>query len=412
MPVKRRKDNKNHVLKEGESQRVDGSYMFRWTDRFQKRHCIYAPTLDQLRKKEKNLSLDRLNRPNKDETLLSINEVFVIWAQQKKGLKDNTFRNYQYMYNSFVHDTFGKLRISEIRKSDVRMFYSSLLNNNRMKIRTLDCIHTVLFQVFELAVEEGFISINPASNAMKELKATNNVDQDKRRALTIQEQQTFQWFLNTDLIAKRWEPIFTVLLFTGLRVGELTGLRWDDVDLENDLISVNHTLVYYDHRVEGKRCCFSINTPKTQNSNRLIPMTTEVKNAFLEEKKYQELSDSPKDIIIDGYTNFIFINRFGRPQNQTMLNKTLRTIMKRCNEKIMEEKLDKTFLPRFSCHSLRHTFATRLVEANVNMKAIQDILGHGDIRTTMNIYADATEDLKKKETAKLSSYLNEKLNSM
>lgn len=87
MPVKRRKDNKNHVLKEGESQRVDGSYMFRWTDRFQKRHCIYAPTLDQLRKKEKNLSLDRLNRPNKDETLLSINEVFVIWAQQKKRVE-------------------------------------------------------------------------------------------------------------------------------------------------------------------------------------------------------------------------------------------------------------------------------------------------------------------------------------
>lgn len=131
-----------------------------------------------------------------------------------------------------------------------------------MKIRTLDCIHTVLFQVFDLALDEGYVSINPASNAMKELKAVNNVDQDKRRALTLQEQQTFQWFLNTDLKARRWKPIFTVMLYTGLRVGEITGLRWDDIDLENDLISVNHTLVYYDHHMEGNRCCFSINTPK------------------------------------------------------------------------------------------------------------------------------------------------------
>ena len=111
--------------------------------------------------------------------------------------------------------------------------------------------------------------------------------------------------------------------------------------------------------------------------------------------------------MVDGYTDFIFVNRFGGTQHQGTLNKAIRRIIRDCNDEILlnaKEKQDPVLLPPFSCHSLRHTFATRLCEANVNIKVIQDVLGHVDISTTMNIYADATKYLKKQEFVTLDEY--------
>ena len=115
---------------------------------------------------------------------------------------------------------------------------------------------------------------------------------------------------------------------------------------------------------------------------------------------------------IDGYTDFIFINRFGSVQHQGTLNKALRRIIRDCNESVLE-RLDKekelVLLPRFSCHILRHTFTTRLCESGVNMKVIQDILGHSDISITMNIYADVTKELKEREFGEFEEYLSKQL---
>ena len=111
---------------------------------------------------------------------------------------------------------------------------------------------------------------------------------------------------------------------------------------------------------------------------------------------------------VDGYTNFVFVNRFGNVQHQGTLNKALRRIMRDCNQEILEKtdgKKEVVLLPRFSCHTLRHTFTTRLCESGINIKVIQDVLGHADISTTMNIYADVTKDLKEKEFGVLNDYL-------
>ncbi len=109
---------------------------------------------------------------------------------------------------------------------------------------------------------------------------------------------------------------------------------------------------------------------------------------------------SPKKAVVDGYEDFIFVNRFGNVQNQGTLNKAIRRITRDCNQEIIEKANGKeavVLLPRFSCHSLRHTFTTRLCEANVNVKVIQDALGHSDVSTTLQIYADVAKDLKQRE---------------
>ena len=116
----------------------------------------------------------------------------------------------------------------------------------------------------------------------------------------------------------------------GIRAGEITGLRWQDIDMAEDLIEVNHTLVYYNHAENG--CYFSIHTPKTKAGNRTIPMLDEVKQAFLDEKRYQELNGLKCKVTVDGYTDFIFINRFGNLQHQGTLNKALRRIIRDCKD--------------------------------------------------------------------------------
>ena len=107
----------------------------------------------------------------------------------------------------------------------------------------------------------------------------------------------------------------------------------------------------------------------------------------------------------DGYTDFIFINRFGLPQHQATLNKAIRRIIRDCNdEQFLKDESPDVLLPHFSCHSLRHTFTTRMCEAGVNVKVIQDTLGHKDISTTLNIYTDVTKELKRTEFEGLDLY--------
>ena len=106
-----------------------------------------------------------------------------------------------------------------------------------------------------MAVEDSYIRMNPSDNALNELKRSHLYRKEKRRGLTIQEQELLLQFLQKPKF-KQWYPIFAVFVGTGMRAGELTGLRWQDIDLEKGIISVNHTLVYFDHRVTGyKRGC-------------------------------------------------------------------------------------------------------------------------------------------------------------
>lgn len=245
-----------------------------------------------------------------------------------------------------------------------------------------------------MAVDDDYIRNNPSSNVLKELKQAHNFDTEKRKALTVEEQKLFLTFLRDNRQYNHWYPIFALMIGSGLRVGEATGLRWCDVDLEAKEINVNHTLVYYNHAENG--CYFAINTPKTKAGKRVVPMLDMVRDALLQEKEYQSINELECKVTVDAYTDFIFINRFGSVQHQGTLNKALRRIIRDCNDEVLEKDENATvLLPRFSCHTLRHTFTTRLIEAGVNPKVVQDTLGHKDISTTLGIYASVTNEFKK-----------------
>ena len=124
-------------------------------------------------------------------------------------------------------------------------------------------------------------------------------------------------------------------------------------------------------------------------------MTKSVREAFLMEKEMQEQLDVVCSATIDGYTDFVFLNRFGGLHTQGTLNKVYKRIIRDCNDaEFLKSENPSVLLPNFSSHTLRHTFATRLCESGMNMKLIQDILGHSDISTTMDIYTHVTKDMK------------------
>ena len=256
-------------------------------------------------------------------------------------------------------------------------------------------------------MDDNYIRNNPSDNVLKELKQSHVFKYEKRRGLTKDEQELFLNYMKNNNKYRHWYPIFAVMIGTGLRVGEVTGLRWCDIDLDEEMIEVNHTLVYYQHEVNG--CYFNIHSPKTEAGIRTVPMLGFVKEAFLMEKQYQEEAEIHCAAKVDGYTDFIFVNRFGMVQHQSTLNKAIRRITRDCNDAVLLDNPDaEVLLPHFSCHSLRHTFTTRMCEAGVNVKVIQDTLGHADISTTLNIYADVTKDLKKTEFEGLDQWFEKK----
>lgn len=405
--TKRRTDSNRVRLYTGESQRANGTYMYRWTDEQGKRHYIYAPTLEKLREEEKLIVVDEHDGIKQENKTLTLNDLFELWKETKRGIKDSTFQNYIYMYNLTVAPSFGKNRVQIIKKSDIKKFYNRLADGKRMQVATIDNIHNVLHQVFQIAVDDNIIRINPTDNMLRELKMSRDYRVEKRKALTIEQQELFLSYMQKNPKYRHWYPIFFIMLNTGMRVGEITGLRWVDVDLDGGMIKVGHTLVYY-KKANGK-CSYTINSTKTEAGEREIPMTEDVKAAFLFAKEYYNELDLKCTVSIDGYSDFVFLNREGHPHSQSTLNNAIHRIRRDCNDEILlnrKSHKEPVLLPYFTCHHLRHTFATRLCESGINIKVIQNVLGHVDISTTMNIYVDVTKELKKKEMLNYGKYMS------
>ncbi len=406
-----RKDGKGRVLRKGEHYRkTDGRYSYIYTDPLGKQRSIYANSLVTLRQKEEALVRDQLDGLNVYVAgSADVNFLFDRYISTKTELRSTTRSNYLYTWNHFIRDTFGKKKIKDVKYSDVLYFYTDLLHNQNLQINTLENINTVLRPTFQLAVRDDIIRKNPIDGAYAEVKKRNGGSRKSRRALTVEQQRAFMEYVAHSPFFYRWYPFFVFLLGTGCRIGEAIGIRWDDVDMEKKIISINHSLTYYSRSDDSFKCEFRVSEPKTEAGHREIPMMKPVYEVLKEELERQEEEGFCCESV-DGMTNFVFTNRFGTPHNPAAVNRAIKRIVDAHNaeEEVVakKQKREPIIIPRFSCHIFRHTFASRFCENETNIKVIQEVMGHADVSTTMNIYAEVNKEVTRESLEKLAENMD------
>ena len=406
-----RKDGKGRVLRKGECYRKsDGRYSYEYRDSLGVRRTIYAKSLVKLRQREEELVRDQLDGI---DTYVAgkadVNFIFDRYISTKTELRETTYTNYNYMYNRFIRDTLGKKKIKDVKYSDILYFYTDLINNKKIEINSLETINTILRPTFQLAVRDDIIRKNPVDGAYNEVKKRNGGSRNIRRALTVDQQREFMNYIKDHPIFDTWYPFFTFLLGTGCRIGEAVGIRWQDIDMKNRLIDINHSLTYYQRSTDNYKCEFKVSLHKTRAGVRNIPMMQQVYDELV--KEYDRQSAEGFCITeIDGMTNFVFTNRFGMPHNPQSVNRAIKRIVDAHNSEeevnAKKEKREPVMIPRFSCHILRHTFASRFCENETNIKVIQEVMGHADVSTTMNIYAEANPDVTRSALENLGKNMN------
>lgn len=406
----KRKDNKGRILRNGEVQRRDGKYMFRYTDSNGQRRTIYSWKLvntdkvpdgkrcsESLRDMERDIQRDIEDsiRTN-DARSITVNDAFSSFINLRTDLRTTTRCDYICLYNKHVKNVIGKTKIKNVKFSDIQKLYMCMVQDENLKASTVQSVHSFIYQIFNSAVLDNIIRTNPASGALKSLKKILSTEPEKRHALTESEQRELVDYVYNTKQFRRWAPLITVLLGTGMRVGEALGLRWCDCDFENNTINVTHALLYKTN--EAGKYEYRISLPKTASGMRVIPMFSEVKSALLAQKEMNMSIDAPP-FSVGEYTDFIFLNNNGKVFTHATVFDAIQNIVVTHNKEeyfnAKEESRDPVYLPKFSAHILRHTFCTRMCENEPNIKIVQDVMGHKNIRTTMDVYNEATMEKKR-----------------
>ena len=408
--AEKRRDSKGRLLRNGEVQRPDGKYMYRYTDVEGNRQTIYSWRLvetDKLPSGARDCAalrtmVSEIERDLRDgiktrkAAECTLNDLFDLFMELRTDLKETTRCNYLCLYNTHVRDNIGCRNINKVKYTDIQKFYLSLSKERGLRISTLRAVNSIVWQSLQIAVHDDALRRNPADGVMNDVGKKLGEEQAHRSALTVEQQHRFIDYIKKSNRYCRYASLFTILLGTGMRIGECLGLRWSDVDFKQNAIHVSRTLIY--KNTESGGYTYRIGKPKTASGYREIPMFSEVRSAFQREKRRKKPDTDL--FVVDGLSGFIFLNSHGKVYTPAFIFDTIQNIVTDYNseeaEKAWEEKREPCLIPKISAHILRHTFCTRLCELEKNAKVVQEVMGHKNIRTTMDVYNEASSDVKHK----------------
>ena len=373
----KRKDSKGRVLKDGESQRANGTYDYRYTDIHKKRRCIYAKSLTELRKKEDELRRDMADGIDYAAGETTVAELVDRYMNLKRGLKQNSLRSYGSAVKRIHADPFGQKPIKTVKLSDAKSWFVSLRDRG-YKQNTIGVMQCVVRPAFEMAVDDDILRKNPFK-----FKLSDVVPRDAyvRTALSREQQeQYFQFFMEYG--GGSYYDDVVILLGTGLRVSELYGLTKSDLDFDRRCIHVRRQL----SRTANQP--YFISSPKTKSGIRTIPMTDTVYMAL---KRVLKNRASPKvEMLVDGCTGFIFLDKAGKPKVAMHLENFMRGLQRKHPWALGGD------FPKVTPHVLRHTFCTNMQQAGIDTKSLQYLMGHSNASVTLDVYTHTDYNVVKR----------------
>ncbi|MCP8378767.1 site-specific integrase, partial [Clostridioides difficile] len=280
-----------------------------------------------------------------------------------KDLKPKSFERYESIYRNYIKDTdLGNLKLKDLRVSHIQKYYNRLLDSNK-SIPTIRQINTKLKTCLSEAEKQGLIQRNYCTMVNIPVEKKEN----KLEILTLEQQKSFIKAID----GHKLEVLFLLALGTGLRLGELLGLKWFDIDFKKSNLTVKRTLqrTYLIDRNGNRELKVLEQEPKTSNSYRTVPIPKDVLNK-LKEHKVNQNADILKAGELYRNDNYVFCNELGAPIDDKRPLRNLKSI------------LDRLDIEHIKFHGLRKTYATRLFENDVPPKTVQVLMGHYDISIT------------------------------
>ena len=382
--IQSRKDNRGRKLKDGERQRSDGRYEYRYVAPITgKRVTIYDMDLSVLRQKEREI------QRKIDDNILTTGEIKAstvnAWYEQYMEVSQidaNTRVNYTTMWEKHIRDSLGQMKITDVRASHIKALYGEM-SRSGYAASTIKVLHCILCPVFNMAYEDEVINRNPVSGQLSGFGSKAK----EKEALTPEQQDKLLDYVKNNPTYKNHLPMLQIMIGTACRVGELAGLTWADVDQKAREMNIDHQLIY---KNLGDGCRFHVKDPKTEAGIRIIPLTDEVSRAFTRQKEYQFAAGIDHSIEVEGLKNFVFTSKNGMPLAPNAVNNVLYNIVNAYNTREASvaaiEKRKPELMPKISAHIMRHTGCTRMAESGMDPKVLQYIMGHSDISITMNVY--------------------------
>lgn len=395
----KRRDNRNRILHNGESQLADGRYRFRYSDLDGKRRDVYSWRLDHndrmpknkphdlsLREKERQIERDLFNQVVSNGGNMTVLELCEKCTSLKCGVRDTTRTGYKTVLNILKKASFGKKRIDKVKISDAKGWLIKLQQVDGRSYSSIHQIRGVVRPAFEMAFQDDLIRKNPFQFELASVIVNDSVT---REAITRKQQRAYLKFIKEDSYYKKFYEAIYILFHTGLRISEFCGLTIQDVDFKEMRIKVDHQLQYINGK--GKK----IQEPKTESGVRFVPMMKEVAECF---RKILMKREKPAiEKMIDGYSGFIFLDEYGNPTPAYYWEKRMQRICQKYNS------IYKVQMPKVTPHVCKHTFCSNMAKSGMNPKTLQYIMGHADISVTLNTYTHVNFEDAKQELNRVSN---------
>jgi len=346
-------------------QRKDGRWVGQYTVHTAKgpKYCyIYGKTRKEVAEKLTKRIADRDSGLIFDAGKMTLGEYLDRWLSDsvKGTVRVSTYERHEAIIRLHIKPSIGRVGLKKLTPAHVRSLYREKLNSGLLAPATVRKIHSTLHKALSQAVSDGIVPRNAA-----DVKAPRPTPEEMR---PLSEDEARAFLETARESGDRFEALYVLAITTGLRRGELLGLRWDDVDLERGMLRVGRALVR-----EGGR--HTLGETKTRRGRRQINLTPRTVSAIRTHRKKQ-LEEKTKLAGLHQDHSLIFASEVGTPMNpENLVKRSFKPLLKKAG------------LPEIRFHDLRHTCATLLLGRGVHPKLVQELLGHATIAMTLDTYS-------------------------